>query len=66
MTSRSIKPFTKCITYNVQAKHDRFNAGFATEVNGQALSQVVVYQVNDSTGSFVNPFVIWTACGYIS
>lgn len=59
-----IKPFTKCITYNVQAKHDRFNAGFSTEVNGQALSQVEVYQVNDSTGSFVNPFVIWTACGY--
>lgn len=61
-----IKPFTKCITYNVQAKHDRFNAGFVTEVSGQALSQVDVYQVNDSGTSFANPFVIWTACGYIS
>jgi len=56
-------PFSALVSWNVQAKHDRFNAGFVFDSFGAA-STVSVYQVNDSGSSFVNPFVVWTACGF--
>ena len=58
------KSFTKFISYKCQAKHDRFNAGFTVTLSAQALSSVTVYQVNDSSASYVNPYVVWEACGY--
>lgn len=61
-----LKPFTKLCSYYCQAKHDRFNAGFASDVIGQSASSVEVYQVNDSSSSFANPYVVWKAEGYIS
>ena len=47
--------------WKCQAKHDRFNAGFA---NTEVTSGATVYQVNDSTASFANPFVIWEVKGF--
>lgn len=63
-TLKFIKPFSNLMSWYCQAKHDRFNAGFAFDNVGSAASSVDIYQVNDSTGSFSNPFVIWYACGY--
>lgn len=60
-----IKPFSKLMSWHCQAQHDRFNAGFHADVGG-AVSSVNVYQVNDSTGSFWNAFVLWEAKGYIA
>lgn len=60
-----MKPFVKLLSYNCQAKHDRFNTGFADDVVGKACTTVSVYQVNDSSNSFSNPFIIWEAKGYI-
>ena len=61
-----LKPLTKLCSYYVQTKHDRFNAGFADDIIGQSASTVNVYQVNDSSNSFANPYVVWRACGYIN
>ena len=47
--------------WHCQAKHDRFNAGFA---NDTVTTGASVYQVNDSSASFANPFVIWEVKGY--
>ena len=58
-------PYTQLTSYYVQAKHDRFNAGFASDVIGKACSSVSVYQVNDSGNSFANPYVVWRTEGYI-
>lgn len=49
--------------WNCQAKHDRFNAGFATDLRGAAASSGSLYQVNDSSGSFSNPYVYWEVRG---
>lgn len=65
-TLNFLKPFVKFITYTVQARHDRFNAGFAENALGQSLSSVSVYQVNDSGVSYTNPYVVWQAAGYIN
>jgi hypothetical protein len=46
--------------WKCQAKHDRFNAGFA---NDSVTTGAQVYQVNDSGSSFANPFVIWEVKG---
>jgi hypothetical protein len=47
--------------WKCQAKHDRFNAGFA---NDTVTTGAQVYQVNDSTGSsYTNPFVSWEVKG---
>lgn len=46
--------------WKCQAKHDRFNAGFS---NDTVTTGATVYQVNDSSGSFANPFVIWEVKG---
>ena len=53
---------TKC--WHCQAKHDRFNAGF-TNTDG-VTTGATVYQVNDSSAAFNNPFVIWEVKGYIA
>lgn len=55
-------PFKECYHWLCQAKHDRFNSGFVAD--GILTTSVNVYQVNDSEGSFSNPFVIWYAVGY--
>lgn len=60
-----LKPLSSLISWNCQAKHDRFNAGFVFDNVGGACSSVSVYQVNDSGSSFSNPFVIWQAFGYV-
>jgi len=49
--------------WNCQAKHDRFNAGFLTDLKGAAASSAIAYQVNDSTSSFANPYVVWEIKG---
>ena len=57
-------PFSALMSWNVQAKHDRFNAGFVFDTFGSA-NTVTVYQVNDSnSNAFINPFVIWIARGF--
>lgn len=47
-------------TWKCQARHDRFNAGFE---NSTVTTGAKVYQVNDATASFANPFVIWEVKG---
>lgn len=49
--------------WNCQAKHDRFNAGFATDLKGAAASSGSAYQVNDSSSSFTNPYIVWEVRG---
>lgn len=49
--------------WHVQAKHDRFNGGFATDLRGAAATGGTLYQVNDSSTSFANPYVVWEVKG---
>ena len=53
-------PLQETCAWKCQAKHDRFNAGFE---NNTVTTGAKVYQVNDSTASFANPFVIWEVKG---
>lgn len=46
-----------------QAKYDRFNAGFS---NSEVSTGAQVYQVNDSSASCANPFVIWRVSGLVA
>ena len=53
--------------WKCQAKHDRFNAGFSTNMIGAAASTVEIYQVNDSSSSsFANPYVVWEIKGMVA
>lgn len=49
--------------WHVQAKHDRFNAGFSTDLRGNAATGSEIYQVNDASSSFANPYVVWEVKG---
>lgn len=53
-----------CVSgWQCQAKHDRFNTGFGTDLKGAAASSANIYQVNDSTTAFANPYVVWEVKG---
>lgn len=54
-------PMKHCTNWHCQAKHDRFNAGIGQD---NITTTAHIYQVNDSTSTFVNAFVIWEINGY--
>lgn len=57
-------PMSYVCNWNTQAKHDRFNTGFATDLMGQAADGGTLYQVNDSSSTaFSNPYVVWEVKG---
>ena len=60
-------PFIRggCKTYYTNAKHDRFNSGFSSNIS-DIVGGTDIYQVNDSGGNFSNPYVEWGVGGYIN
>lgn len=61
-----LKPLANLISWNCTSKHDAFLSGFGFNSPGSSATTVTVYQKNVTESSYVNPFVIWVARGYIA
>ena len=65
-TLQFLKPFAALMNWQVQAKHDCFSSGFDAASYSAEYQTVICYQKNLTSSSYINPFVVWYASGYLA